>query len=264
MATKKDYLRAAILSGGSMAAIPSNSEIYLGSNLKEGSNPYVAPDNGYIVAAVSGDASKAALRITTSKLEACSHKNSATGEVAASVSLLVKKGDTADIVLTNVTKVYFARFIKLVGGAKSPVAQLFWRVVPCLRTCLTRALKPIADRIRVSSQVAILQLTSRSRQGMRTSMQPLTFLRATACSSSSVSPLKATPTTTSRFDEISSTVGLWGLTGRRGRLSRYPAERVKRFTGTRGLMELLRTSKRTSAFTHTSALNVCFGGASYE
>lgn len=116
MATKKDYLRAAILSGGSMAAIPSNSEIYLGSNLKEGSNPYVAPDNGYIVAAVSGDASKAALRITTSKLEACSHKNSATGEVAASVSLLVKKGDTADIVLTNVTKVYFARFIKLVGG----------------------------------------------------------------------------------------------------------------------------------------------------
>ena len=31
-----------------------------------------------------------------------------------------------------------------------------------------------------------------------------------------------------------------------------------------GLMELLRTSRRTSAFTHTSALNVCFGGASYE
>ena len=112
----KNQLRAAILSGGSMAAMPSNSEIYLGSNLKEGSNPYVAPDNGYIVAAVSGDAGKAALRITTNKLEACSHKNSATGEVAASVSLLVKKGDTADIVLTNVTKVYFARFVKLVGG----------------------------------------------------------------------------------------------------------------------------------------------------
>ena len=66
------------------------------------------------------------------------------------------------------------------------------------------------------------------------------------------------------YDEISSTVDLWGLTGRRGQLSRYPAERVKRFTGTRGLMELLRTSRRTSAFTHTSALNVCFGGASYE
>ena len=42
------------------------------------------------------------------------------------------------------------------------------------------------------------------------------------------------------------------------------AERAKRFTGTRGLMELLRTSRRTSAFTHTSALNVCFGGASYR
>ena len=80
----------------------------------------------------------------------------------------------------------------------------------------------------------------------------------------SVNPLKATPTTTSRFDEISSTVGLWGLMGRRGQLSRSLAERVKRFAGIRGLTEPLRTSRRTSAFTHTSALNVCFGGASYE
>lgn len=73
--------------------------------------------------------------------------------------------------------------------------------------------------------------------------------------------LKATPTTTSRFDEISSTVGLWGLTGRRGQLSRCPVERVKRFTGTRGLMELLRTSRRTSAFTHTSGRSFVLGGA---
>ncbi len=29
-------------------------------------------------------------------------------------------------------------------------------------------------------------------------------------------------------------------------------------------MEPLRTLRRTSAFTHTSALNVCFGGASYD
>lgn len=111
----KNQLRAAILSGGSTAAMPSNSEVYIG-NLKEGPNPYVAPDNGYIVAAVTGDASKAALRITANKLEGCSHKNGATGEVAASVSVPVKKGDTADIVLTNVTQVYFARFVKLVGG----------------------------------------------------------------------------------------------------------------------------------------------------
>lgn len=90
------------------------------------------------------------------------------------------------------------------------------------------------------------------------------FLRATACSLFSVSLLKATPTTTSRFDEINSTAGSLGATGRRGRFLRLLAERAKRFTGTRGLMELLRTSRRTSAFTHTSALNVCFGGASYE
>ena len=159
--------------------------------------------------------------------------------------------------LTNIT----VEMLKLVGGgAKSPVAQLFWRVVPCLRNCLARVLTPIADRTRASSQGAILQQISPSRRDMRTPMQIVTSLRATACSLFSVNPLKATPTTTSRFDEISSTVGLWELMGRRGQLSRSLAERVKRFTGTRGLTEPLRTSRRTSAFTHTSALNVCFGG----
>lgn len=65
---------------------------------------------------------------------------------------------------------------------------------------------------------------------------------------------------TQRFDEINSTVGSLGATGRRGRFLRLLAERAKRFTGTQGLMEPLRTLRRTSAFTHTSALNVCFGG----
>lgn len=158
--------------------------------------------------------------------------------------------------LTNIT----VEMLKLVGGAKSPVAQLFWRVVPCLRNCLARVLTPIADRTRASSQGAILQQISPSRRDMRTPMQIVTSLRATACSLFSVNPLKATPTTTSRFDEISSTVGLWGLMGRRGQLSRSLAERVKRFTGIRGLTEPLRTSRRTSAFTRTSELNLCFGG----
>lgn len=164
--------------------------------------------------------------------------------------------------LTNIT----VEMLKLVGGggAKSPVAQLFWRVVPCLRNCLARVLTPIADRTRASSQGAILQQISPSRRDMRTPMQIVTSLRATACSLFSVNPLKATPTTTSRFDEISSTVGSLGATGRRGRFLRLLAERAKRFTGTQGLMEPLRTLRRTSAFTHTSALNVCFGGASYE
>ncbi len=162
--------------------------------------------------------------------------------------------------LTNIT----IEMLKLVGGAKSPVAQLFWRVVPCLRNCLARVLTPIADRTRASSQGALLQQISPSRRDMRTPMQIVTSLRATACSLFSVNPLKATPTTTSRFDEICSTVGSLGATGRRGRFLRLLAERAKRFTGTHGLMEPLRTLRRTSAFTHTSALNVCFGGASYE
>ena len=261
MATMKDFLRSSIMAGGSVAAAPSGQTVSISAKSSVGDWAeicnFVSPNNGYVQ-----------VRGINTELGAVSTIFVDSGYVCAPWSgsgldlgyfLPVKRGDTVNVFgshLKNVTVV-----LRVLGGAKSPVAQLFWRVVPCLRTCLTRALTPIADRIRVSSQGTILQLTSRSRQGMRMLTQTLTFLRATACSSSSVSPLKATPTTTLRFDEINSTVGSWGLTGRRGQLSRYPAERVKRFTGTRGLMELLRTSRRTSAFTHTSGRSFVLGGA---
>lgn len=237
----KDQLRAAILSGGATGASPSGEAVSI--NCKgtvgewEAISTFVAPANGY--AQIQGKSTGVDGMATMTSTSGYAGMNWATMGLHFGFSLPVKKGETVTCQgarLANIT----VQMLKLVGGGKSPVAQLFWRVVPCLRTCLTRALTPIADRIRVSSQGAILQLTSRSRQGMRMLTQTLTFLRATACSSSSVSPLKATPTTTSRFDEISSTVGMCGS------------------------MELLRTSRRTSAFTHTSALNVCFGGASYE
>ena len=261
----KDQLRAAILSGGATGASPSGEAVSI--NCKgtvgewEAISTFVAPANGYVQ--IQGKSTGVDGMATMTSTSGYAGMNWTTSGLHFGFSLPVKKGETVTCLgarLANIT----VQMLKLVGGGKSPVAQLFWRVVPCLRNCFARALTPIADRIRVSSQGTMLQLTSRSRQGMRMLTQPLTFLRATACSSSSVSPLKATPTTTSRFDEISSTVGLWGLTGRRGQLSRRPAERVKRFTGMCGSMELLRTSRRTSAFTHTSALNVCFGGASYE
>lgn len=261
----KDQLRAAILSGGATGASPSGEAVSI--NCKgtvgewEAISTFVAPANGYVQ--IQGKSTGVDGMATMTSTSGYAGMNWTTSGLHFGFSLPVKKGETVTCQgarLANIT----VQMLKLVGGGKSPVAQLFWRVVPCLRNCFARALTPIADRIRVSSQGTMLQLTSRSRQGMRMLTQPLTFLRATACSSSSVSPLKATSTTTSRFDEISSTVGLWGLTGRRGQLSRRPAERVKRFTGMCGSMELLRTSRRTSAFTHTSALNVCFGGASYE
>ncbi len=261
----KDQLRAAILSGGATGASPSGEAVSI--NCKgtvgewEAISTFVAPANGYVQ--IQGKSTGVDGMATMTSTSGYAGMNWTTSGLHFGFSLPVKKGETVTCLgarLANIT----VQMLKLVGGGKSPVAQLFWRVVPCLRNCFARALTPIADRIRVSSQGTMLQLTSRSRQGMRMLTQPLTLLRATACSSSSVSPLKATPTTTSRFDEISSTVGLWGLTGRRGQLSRRPAERVKRFTGMCGSMELLRTSRRTSAFTHTSALNVCFGGASYE
>ena len=261
----KDQLRAAILSGGATGASPSGEAVSI--NCKgtvgewEAISTFVAPANGYVQ--IQGKSTGVDGIATLTSTSGFAGMNWAAMGLHFGFSLPVKKGETVTCQGARLADIT-VQMLKLVGGAKSPVAQLFWRVVPCLRTCLTRALTPIADHIRVSSQGAILQLTSRSRQGMRMLTQPLTFLRATACSSSSVSPLKATPTTTSRFDEISSTVGSLGAPGRRGRFLRLLAERAKRFTGTRGLMELLRTSRRTSAFTHTSALNVCFGGASYE
>lgn len=254
----KDQLRAAILSGGMNGSAPSTStSITLADNTKN----FVPPCDGYLHFRGELDSNDKWLSLLQYDYGR-SYDN--TGSAPLEDVIRVRKGVPVLFNAKEGLLIKQLKFFKCVGGGKSPVAQLFWRVVPCLRTCLTRALTPIADRIRVSSQGAILQLTSRSRQGMRMLTQPLTFLRATACSSSSVSPLKATPTTTSRFDEISSTVGSLGATGRRGRFLRLLAERAKRFTGTRGLMELLRTSRRTSAFTHTSALNVCFGGASYE
>lgn len=255
----KDQLRAAILSGGMNGSAPSTStSITLADNTKN----FVPPCDGYLHFRGELDSNDKWLSLLQYDYGR-SYDN--TGSAPLEDVIRVRKGVPVLFNAKEGVLIQQLKFFKCVGGgAKSPVAQLFWRVVPCLRTCLTRALTPIADRIRVSSQGAILQLTSRSRQGMRMLTQTLTFLRATACSSSSVSPLKATPTTTSRFDEISSTVGSLGATSRRGRFLRLLAERAKRFTGARGLMELLRTSKRTSAFTHTSALNVCFGGASYE
>lgn len=251
----KDQLRAAILSGGAKAFCPR------GDFVNFNSQTFVAPQNGYICLGVRSTAVNQWFSLGASVSQVQAIPNAGQNPEGY---IPVRKGETARLAYSDGMPVNFMRFFPSVGGGKSPVAQLVRRVVPCLRNCLTRVLTPIADRIRVSSQGTILQQISPSRRGMRTSMQIVTFLRATARSSSSVSPLKAAPTTTSRFDEISSTVGLWGLTGRRGQLSRCPAERVKRFTGMCGSMGLLRTSRRTSAFTHTSALNVCFGGASYE
>ena len=248
----KDQLRAAILSGGAKAFCPR------GDFVDFNSQTFVAPQNGYICLGVRSNAVNQWFSLGASVSQVQAIPNAGQNPEGY---IPVRKGETARLAYADGMPVNFMRFFPSVGGGKNPVAQLIRRVVPCLRTCLTRALTPIADRIRVSSQGAILQLTSRSRQGMRMLTQPLTFLRATACSSSSVSPLKATPTTTSRFDEISSTVGSLGATGRRGRFLRLLAERAKRFTGTRGLMELLRTSRRTSAFTHTSGRSFVLGGA---
>lgn len=138
MATMKDFLRSSIMAGGSVAAAPSGQTVSISAKSSVGEWAeicnFVSPNNGYVQ-----------VRGINTELGAVSTIFVDSGYVCAPWSgsgldlgyfLPVKRGDTVNVFgshLKNVTVV-----LRVLGGAKSPVAQLFWRVVPCLRTCLTR------------------------------------------------------------------------------------------------------------------------------
>ena len=154
----KDQLRAAILSGGATGASPSGEAVSI--NCKgtvgewEAISTFVAPANGYVQ--IQGKSTGVDGMATMTSTSGYAGMNWTTSGLHFGVSLPVKKGETVTCQgarLANIT----VQMLKLVGGwGKSPVAQPFWRVVPCLRNCFARALTPIADRIRVSSQGCFL------------------------------------------------------------------------------------------------------------
>ena len=111
----KNQLRAAILSGGATAAMPapgsaSAIDLQLENNK---TNHFVAPYGGYITVAGGTDA-RARIRISSSSCETSAGRID--GGNAAATFLPISKGCGYDVQLVNVETIFFARFVKLVGG----------------------------------------------------------------------------------------------------------------------------------------------------
>ena len=140
MATMKDFLRSSIMAGGSVAAAPSGQTVSISAKSSVGDWAeicnFVSPNNGYVqVKGISTELGAVSTILVDSGFAGASWSGS---DLDLGYCLPVKRGDTVNVsgsYLKNVTVV-----LRVLGGAKIPVAQLFWRVVPCLRNCLTRAL----------------------------------------------------------------------------------------------------------------------------
>ena len=239
----KDQLRAAILSGGAKAAMPAANNV----DFTEGT--YVAPADGYVCFSVRSTFVNQWLSADATPIQSVQAISSAGQNPCVFVP--VRAGQTVTLASDSAAVVNFRRFIKLVGGAKSLVAQLFWRVVPCLRNCLTRALTPIADRIEACSTLIGGYKSEGGQFSISRMCRPLTV----GC--------------------------FWQeLRGCATSLPCYPAfkvRRAKRHLETRGAPRGFEFAKdrntrcgrmparmRSLCSIPTSAHNLCFGGASYE
>ena len=131
----KDQLRAAILSGGMNGSAPSTStSITLADNTKN----FVPPCDGYLHFRGELDSNDKWLSLFQYDYGR-SYDN--TGSTPLEDVIRVRKGVPVLFNAKEGLLIKDLKFFKCVGGgAKSPVAQLIWRVVPCLRNCLTRAL----------------------------------------------------------------------------------------------------------------------------
>lgn len=130
MSNIKSYLQTLFKMSGSQSAPKANSYIEL--NVQNGTT-YVAPSDGYVCTASENTQGIARITVEGS----CeSGMNSWGGIEGTSSSLWVRvnKGDTVTFTFENLKTVYWARFIRTVGGGKILVPQRFkWRHSPCLR-----------------------------------------------------------------------------------------------------------------------------------
>lgn len=130
MSNIKSYLQTLFKMSGSQSAPKANGYIEL--NVQNGTT-YVAPSDGYV--SIASENTQGIARITVEG--SCeSGMNSWGGIEGTSSSLWVRvnKGDMVSFTLENLKEVYWARFIRTVGGGKILVPQRFkWRYSPCLR-----------------------------------------------------------------------------------------------------------------------------------
>ena len=248
----KNQLRAAILSGGSMAAMPAPG-VASAINLKlenNKTNHFVAPYNGYITVAAGTDA-RARIRISSSSCETSAGRID--GANAAATSLPISKGSGYDVELINAETVFFARFVKLVGGGgKNPVAQLIRRVVLCLRSTFDQCLSRTVDRIRAFLSTGGLLFSIKLSRQVRLIMSLLRQTASWLCSARVQFLLQRTVDTTLAHARREG----------RGQQLTFPLKKVKQ---SRSYITILRADqgRYESICTRTLARNLALGGASH-
>ena len=160
----KNQLRAAILSGGATASMPSTNAIVIPSGR------YIAPTKGYVCVQANGSQLTSYVAVTLDQGVQQIIPATAVGQ-GLSAYTPIGKGQSVTTVAQDFSAVN-CLFVKLVGGGKNPVAQLIWRVVPCLRSTFDRCLSRTVDRIRACQR----------QLGLYTKRQRLTLMRRSAMS----------------------------------------------------------------------------------
>ncbi len=159
----KNQLRAAILSGGATASMPSTNTIVIPSGR------YIAPTNGYVCVQGIGSQLTSYVAVTLDQGVQQIIPATAVGQ-GLSAYTPIGKGQSVTTVAQDFSAVN-CLFIKLVGG-KNPVAQPIRRVVPCLRSTFDQCLSRTVDRIRACQR----------QLGLYTKRQCLTLICRSAMS----------------------------------------------------------------------------------
>lgn len=121
MATQKDLLRTAILSGAVQANRVGGGEIDVsvsGDNYSSGGQTLVSPVDGYFSMSVSDSAGEdrryMGLRINADGVEQTTVAND--GVMGYACHLPVKKGSSVTVTSRGSSKVWWAHFVKVIGG----------------------------------------------------------------------------------------------------------------------------------------------------
>ena len=169
----KNHLRAAILSGGATGASLSGQIVSISSKNTVAAwdtiCSFVASNCGYVFIRARSSTRQGMATIASNGTY--SGMSWALDGLDFGFYLPVKKGETVSIEGGDLNEIRVT-LVKLVGGGKSSVAQLIWRVVPCLKSTFDRCLSRTVDRIRACQR----------QLGLYTKRQRLTLMRRSAMS----------------------------------------------------------------------------------
>ena len=182
MATTKDYLRLAILGGGSKGACISDTKVSISPDASAGqSSSYAtttAPFDGVVsfgLVATETNQNGAGPWFSVSGKNNRQNLNASWFQTGGSWSFIpCRKGEQITYGGSGVKFTVIDFYKSIGGGGKNPVAQLIWRIVPCLRRTLNR-------HWNLSSEVSLRGLVSK--------LEPLR-LKPLLCHCNSAVPFK--------------------------------------------------------------------------